>query len=168
MEFHRVIASAHEEFSSLTQPSGFHSALNWSGATTPAAYYAFYHVVYWTRTVVDRFEELLRPALSDDRGLWNTLQRIRTESGGQEFADARDLAGIALHKWTSPYSGFAAKVDGGKLLYPVGDRIANKQSLRANLSFASGRHAEALVEGYWDAVLHFVDRLLNVFYPPSA
>ncbi len=165
MELRRVIGLAQQEFSSLEPIPGPPQVTNWADATTPAVYYAFYHGVYWTRTVIDRYEELLGPALSHDRALWNSLQRTRSEAGGSAFDDARALAGIALHKWTSPYSGFSAKVEGQKLVYPVVDRIVDRENLRANLRFSSGRHVEALIEEYWEAVCRFIDRLLDVFYP---
>ena len=167
MELRRVIALAQEEFNSLRPIPHLPPAPNWGGATTPVVYYAFYHGAYWTRTVIDRYEELLRPALSHDQPLWVSLQKMRTQTGGAAFADARDLAGISLHKLTSPYSGFSAKVENGKLIYPIVDRIVDRKSIRANLLFASGRHAEALIEEYWVAVCQFIDGLLAVFYPVS-
>jgi len=161
-EFYRVASIGQKEFDESGSPSE-----NWGGATTPAAYYAFQNAVNWTRTVKDRFEERLLKAIGHDQDLKKTVQRIRQETAGPQLEDARELAGCGLHRLTPPYPGSGAKVKGGKLIYPIPDRVDNKDDFRANLRFDRGRHAEALVEEYWEAVNHFMDRLLDVFYPAA-
>ena len=103
-EFLRVIGIAQEEYSSLFPgvdqsvphyPAAPHL---WGGATVPAVYFAFFEAVTWTRTVIDRFQEPLKLTVQPhDHELWKSLQRIRSESGGQMFDDARTLAGVSLH-----------------------------------------------------------------------
>ncbi len=90
---------------------------------------------------------------------------MRTETVGQQFEDARALAQCNLHIFTPPYACHSAKVEESRLVYPVVDKITDPDNFRANLRFASGRHAEALVEKYWETVSRFMERLLSVFYP---
>lgn len=162
-EFRRVITIAQEEFTAICSPP---YDPNWAGSNTPAAYYEFCNAVVWTRTVDDRFRDELRDALKHESALWRKLQRIRSETAGSEFEDARLLANCSLHKFTPPYSNFSAKVEDGILVYPVVDRIIDKENFRANLRFASGRHAAAVIDEYWEAITGFIERLLDEFYPP--
>ena len=171
-ELLRVIGIAQEEYSSLLP--GVASSVPhypavphlWGGATVPAVYFAFFEAVTWTRTVIDRFQEPLKLTVQPhDHELWKSLQKIRSESGGQVFDDARTLAGVSLHWYLPPHAGCGAKVVNGKLIYPVVDTVEDKQDFRNNLKFNKGRHAEMLVEEYWRAVYIFIDRLLDEFYP---
>ncbi len=162
--FRRVITIAQEEFTALCTPP---FSPNWTGANTPAVYYEFSNAVTWTRTVDDRYKDQLRPAVQHDQPLCNKLQRIRSEEAGSEFEDARLLAKCGLHKFTPPYANAGAKVEGATLIYPVVDRIIDPENFRANLRFASGRHAATVIEKYWEAVAGFIERLLDVFYPPA-
>ena len=115
----------------------------------------------------DRFEERLLKSIEHDDDFKKRVQRIRQETAGPQLDDARELAGCGLHWLTPPYADHGAKVKGGKLIYPIPDRVDKKNDFRDNLRFAEGRHAEALVEEYWSAVERFIDRLLNEFYPPA-
>ena len=170
-EFSRVASIGQKEFEEaeekLKKLGSGSPFKNWGGATTPAAYYAFQNTVNWARTVKDRFEERLLKAIGHDQDLKKTVQRIRQETAGPQLEDARELAGCGLHRLTPPYAGHGAKVEGSKLIYPIPDRVDNKHDFRANLRFDAGRHAEVLVEEYWEAVTHFMDRLLDVFYPAA-
>lgn len=169
-ELLRVIGIAQEEYSSAMrawdQQSDQQVIDAWGGATVPAVYFAFFEAVTWTRTVIDRFQEPLKEVVQPhDRELWKSLQRIRSESGGQLFDDARTLAGISLHWYSPPHAGCGAKIVNGKLIYPVVDNVDDEQDFRNNLNFSKGRHAEILVEEYWKAVCIFIDRVLDEFYP---
>lgn len=165
-ELLRVIGIAQEEYYSLQDNAGKLAAVRmWSGVTTPAVYCAFFETAFWTRTVIDGFEEPLRSAVQPyDDNLWNRLQRIRSESGRQEFEDARWLAGVSLHRYTPPYAGSGASVVEGGLIYPVIDAVTDHQDFRKNLRFDKGRHVEMLAEKYWGAVCQFVGRILDEFY----
>jgi hypothetical protein len=68
-----------------------------------------------------------------------------------------------LHKFTLRYSGASAKVDSGKLVYPV-PRIIDPDEFRRN-RMEAGRHVTSVVDELWAAVERFVDQLLDVFYP---
>ena len=160
--FGRIVKIAQKEFNSLCTPP---YPPNWNGASTPPVYYEFCNAVAWTRTVDDRYKDRLRTALQHDPAIWKRLQRIRSEAAGTQFEDARLLAKCSLHKFTPPYSNVSAKVEGETLFYPVVDRIIDADDFRANLSYASGRHAAAVVEEYWESVSLFVEKLLDVFYP---
>jgi hypothetical protein len=169
-ELLRVIGIAQEEYSSAMrawdQQSDQRVIDAWGGATVPAVYVAFFEAVTWTRTVIDRFQEPLKEVVQPhDQELWKALQRIRSESGGQVFDDARTLAGISLHRYSPPHAGCGAKIVNGKLIYPVVDNVDDQQDFRHNLNFSKGRHAEMLVEEYWKAVCIFIDRVLDEFYP---
>ena len=171
-ELLRVIGIAQEEYSSLqirTGPAMPHYPAAphlWGGATVPAVYYAFFEAAAWTRTVIDRFEAQLKAVVQPhEPALWTSLQRIRSESGGQVLDDARTLAGVSLHRYSPPHAGCGAKVVNGKLIYPVPDTVVDRQDFRNNLRFTKDRHAEMLVEQYWQAVCIFIDRVLEVFYP---
>jgi hypothetical protein len=169
-ELLRVIGIAQEEYSlamrAWNQQSDQRVIDAWGGATVPAVYFAFFEAVTWTRTVIDRFQEPLKEVVHPhDRELWKSLQRIRSESGGQLFDDARTLAGISLHWYSPPHAGCGAKIVNGTLIYPVVDNVDDKQDFRNNLNFSKGRHAEMLVEEYWKAVCIFIDRVLDEFYP---
>ena len=51
------------------------------------------------------------------------------------------------------------------MIYPV-PIITNPNDFRANLgNMPAGRHAASLVAGFWGAVNHLIDGLLDVFYP---
>lgn len=113
-ELLRVIGIAQEEYSSAmrawNQQSDQRVIDAWGGATVPAVYFAFFEAVTWTRTVIDRFQEPLKEVVQPhDRELWKSLQRIRSESGGQLFDDARTLAGISLHWYSPPHAGCGAR-----------------------------------------------------------
>lgn len=165
-ELIRIMAISQKEYSSLQTGLGQEVPRMWGGATVPAVYCAFFEAVTWTRTVKDRFEEPFRLTIQPyDRVLWNALGRIRTESVGKVFEDARTLAGVSLHRYSPPYAGCGAKVVNEKLIYPVVDNVDDKQDFRNNLKFDEGRHAEMLVEEYWKAVCIFIDRILDEFYP---
>jgi hypothetical protein len=157
----RAMAVAQEEFDTVCVTS---DATNWGGANTPAVYYEFCNAVNWTRSVEDRYEDRLRPALRHDPGLWRMLQKIRSTTARSQFDDARLLAKCALHKFTPPYSNAGAKVKDSILIYPVPDQITDAEDFRANLQFASGRHAAAVIEEYWDAVTRFIGGLLDTLY----
>lgn len=168
-ELLRVIGIAQEEYSSAMRALGQQSDKlvidAWGGATVPAVYFAFFEAVTWTRTVIDRFQEPLKEVVQPhDPELWKTLQRIRSESGGQVFNDARTLAGVSLHWYSPPHAGCGAKIVNGKLVYPVVDNVDNEQDFRNNLNFSKGRHAETLVDEYWKAVCIFIDKILHEFY----
>ena len=81
------------------------------------------------------------------------------------FDDARALAGVSLHWYSPPHAGCGAKIVNGRLIYPVVDRVGERQDFRNNLRFDQGLHAEMLVEEYWKAVGIFVDRVVDEFYP---
>jgi hypothetical protein len=169
-ELLRVIGIAQEEYSSAMRALGQQSDQRvidaWGGATIPAVYFAFFEAVTWARTVIDRFQEPLKEVVQPhDRELWKALQRIRSESGGQVFDDARTLAGVSLHWYSPPHAGCGAKIVNEKLIYPVVDNVDDGQDFRNNLNFSKGRHAEMLVEEYWKAVCIFIDRVLDEFYP---
>lgn len=165
-ELFRIIAISQEEYSSLQTGVGDPVPRMWGGATVPAVYCAFFEAVTWTRTVIDRFQEPLKAVVQPhDPVLWKSLQKIRSESGGPVFDDARTLAGVSLHWYSPPYAGCGAKVVNGRLIYPVVDRVDDKQDFRSNLRFDKGRHAEMLVEEYWNAVCRFTDNILDEFYP---
>ena len=136
------------------------------GATTPAVYFAFFEAATWTRTVKDRFEGRLKSAVQpQDCELWNALQRIRSQSVGRVFEDARSLAGTSLHWYSPPHAGFGAKIVEGKLIYPIIDSVVDHQDFRNNIKFDKGRHAEVVVEEYWNSTCHFIDGILDEFYP---
>lgn len=158
----RAIVIAQGEFETLCKPQ---DVTTWAGANTPAIYYEFCNAIVWTRTVEDRYIEQLIPAIKHEPDLWKNLQKIRSRSAKSQFKDARLLAKCSLHKFTPPYASFSAKVEGSTLIYPVVDRIVDAENFRANLHFASGRHAAALIDEYWNAVVRFMDGLLEVFYP---
>jgi len=177
-ELLRVIGIAQEEYSSLLP--GVASSVPhypavphlWGGATVPAVYYAFFETATWTRAVIDRFEKPLCLAVQPhDQLFWNSLQRIRSVSGGKVFDDARTLAGVSLHRYSPPYAGCGAKVVDRKLIYPVVDTVpvlnavGDQADFRNYLKFNEGRHAEMLVEEYWKAVYIFIDKVLDEFYP---
>jgi hypothetical protein len=168
-ELLRVIGMAQAEYSFLIENSVPHypqAPHSWSGATTPAVYCAFFEAVTWTRTVKDRFEEPFRLTVRPhDQALWKTLARIRKETVGEVFEDARALAGVSLHRYSPPYAGCGAKIVDGKLVYRVVDTVEDKQDFRNNLKFDKGREVEMLIEEYWTAVCIFMDRLLDEFYP---
>jgi hypothetical protein len=165
-ELFRIMAISQEEYSSLQTGEDLPAPRMWGGATVPAVYSAFFEAVTWARTVIDRFQEPLKEVVQPhDRELWNTLQRIRSESGGQVLDDARTLAGVSLHWYSPPHAGCGAKVVNGKLIYPVVDNVDDRQDFRNNLKFDKGSHAEMLVEEYWKAVCIFLDRVLDEFYP---
>jgi hypothetical protein len=165
-ELLRVIEIAQEEYSSLQPKTGILADVrSWSGATTPAVYYAFFETAFWTRTVLDRFKEPLKSAIQPyDGNLWNKLQRIRSISGGRVFEDARCLARVGLHRYTPPYAGSGARVVDGRLIYPIIDAVTDDQNFRNNLRFEKGRDAEMLAEEYWSAICRFVDGILDEFY----
>ena len=107
------------------------------GATTPAVYFAFFEAATWTRTVKDRFEGRLKSAVQpQDCELWNALQRIRSQSVGRVFEDARSLAGTSLHWYSPPHAGFGAKIVEGKLIYPIIDSVVDHQDFRNNIRLA--------------------------------
>ena len=165
-EFFRIMAISQEEYSSLRTGVSRVVPRMWGGATVPAVYYAFFEVVIWTSTVIERFQEPLKAVIHPhDPVLWQALQRIRSESRGPVFDDARTLAGVSLHWYSPPYAGCGATVINGRLIYPVVDTVNEKEDFRGNLKFENGRHAEMLVEEYWNAVCHFVDSILDEFYP---
>src|SRR4029077_7542134 len=116
-ELLRIMAISQEEYSSLRTGVGNVVSRMWGGATVPAVYYAFFEAVTWTRTVIDRFQEPLQAVIQPhDPVLWQTLQRILSESGGQVFEDARTLAGVSVHWYSPPYAGCGAKVVNGRLI----------------------------------------------------
>jgi hypothetical protein len=98
-ELFRIMAISQEEYSSLQAEAGqpvLHIHM-WGGVTVPAVYCAFFEAVTWTRTVIDRFQDPLKLVVQPlDPDLWKSLQKIRRESGGQAFDDARTLAGVSL------------------------------------------------------------------------
>ena len=165
-ELFRIMAMSQKEYSSLQSGVDQEVPRMWGGATVPAVYCAFFEAVTWTRTVKDRFEEPFRLTVQPhDRALWHALGRIRTESVGKVFEDARTLAGVSLHRYSPPYAGCGAKVVNGNLVYQVVDTVEDKQDFRNNLKFDKGREVEMLVEEYWTAVCIFIDRVLDEFYP---
>jgi hypothetical protein len=103
--------------------------------------------------------------MGHDGVLWTRLNRLRHRSGGRVFLDAQNLAGIILHRFSPPYEGAGAKIVGGKLIYPLTDRVVDKKDFRNNSKFAEGRHVEMVVEEYWNGVCCFVDGMLHEFYP---
>ena len=166
-ELLRIIAIAQAEYDSLQpglgKPSEFRS---WGGATTPAVYFAFFEAATWTRTIKDRFEGPLKAAVQpQDSNLWNRLQRIRSQSVGGVFEDARGLASTNLHWYSPPYAGCGAKIVEGKLIYPIVDSVDDREDFRNNMKFDKGRHAEVVVEEYWNSTCHFIDGILDEFYP---
>lgn len=168
-ELFRIMAISQEEYSSLNNEEVASGIRMWGGATVPAVYYAFFETAIWTRTVIDRFQEPLKLVIQPkDDALWKSLQKIRSESGGQVFDDARTLAGTSLHWYLPPYAGCGAKVVNGKLIYPVVDTVDDKHDFRSNLKFDKGRDAEMLVEEYWEAVCLFIDKVLDEFYPNNS
>ena len=164
-ELFRIMAISQEEYSSLQNGLDQPGPRMWCGATVPAVYCAFFEAVTWARTVIDRFQEPLKSVVQPhDPALWKSLQKIRRESGGQVFDDARTLAGVSLHRYSPPYVGCGAKVVNGKLIYQVVDTVDDKQDFRNNLKFDKGRDAEILVEEYWRVVCIFINRVLDEFY----
>jgi hypothetical protein len=161
----RLVALAQQEFGALVQPP---YPATWAGINTPPVYYAFSEAVAWTRTVEDRFEDRLRPAVVVDRGLWNRLKVIRRATARAQFDDARLLAKCGLHKFTPPYDNAPASVQAGILIYPVIDHVVDPNNIRANLSFAAGRQVLTVVDEYWNAIGQFVDAVLAVLYPRAA
>ena len=161
----RAMAVAQEEFDKARVTS---NATNWGGANTPAVYYEFCNAVNWTRSVEDRYKDRLQPALLHDAALWGMLQKIRSGTARWQFEDTRLLAKCALHKFTLPYSNAGAKVKDSILTYPVPDRITDPEDFRANLQIASGRHAAAVIDEYWEAVTRFIDGLLDTLYAPDS
>ena len=137
-ELVRVIAIAQAEYDSLQPGLGKPSEMrSWGGATTPAVYFAFFEAATWTRTVKDRFEGRLKSAVQpQDCELWNALQRIRSQSVGRVFEDARSLAGTSLHWYSPPHAGFGAKIVEGKLIYPIIDSVVDHQDFRNNIKLA--------------------------------
>jgi hypothetical protein len=165
-ELFRIMEISQEEYSSLQNGVDQPGPHMWGGVTVPAVYCAFFEAVTWTRTVIDRFQEPLKTVVQPHNPvLWRSLQKIRSESGGQVFEDARTLAGVSLHWYSPPYAGCGAKVVNGRLIYPVVDRVGDRQDFRSNLRFDQGLHAEMLVEEYWKAVGIFIDRVVDEFYP---
>jgi hypothetical protein len=160
----RVIVIAQEEFKKVCNPP---YPPRWSDANTPAVYYEFCNSVAWTRTVDDRFKDQLRRALQHDKPLLKEVQTIRSKSAGPQFEDVRLLAKCALHKFTPPYANAGARIEGETLIYPIPDRITDPENFRANLHFNSGRHVTSVIDEYWAAVSCFIEKLLDVFYPPS-
>ncbi len=161
----RVMAAARVEFEdALKSLPSLQETHSWGGANTPAVYHEFGNTVAWTRAVDDRYgSDRLRPAVQHDPGLWKDLQRIRSTTAGAQFDDARLLARVSLHKFTPPYPGAGAKVEGGALVYPV-PIILNADDYRGN-RLVPGRHVASVVDDLWAAVERFVDQLLDVFYP---
>lgn len=167
----RVVAAAQAEFDELgglpaaprTTPSDGPSF--WAGRNTPSVYCEFANAVAWARAVDDRYgSDRLRPAVQPhDPDLWTQLQQIRSVTAGPQFEDARQLAKVTLHKFTLPYSGASAKVESGKLVYPV-PLIIDPDEFRRN-RMEAGRHVTSVVDELWAAVERFVDQLLDVFYP---
>ena len=164
-ELIRVIAIAQAEYDSLQPGLGKPSEVGmWGGATTPAVYFAFFEAATWTRTVRDRFDERLKLAVQpQDSNLWNVLQRIRSKSVGRVFEDARGLASTNLHWYSPPYAGCGAKIVEGKLIYPIVDSVDDREDFRNNIKFDKGRHAEVVVEEYWNLICHFIDGILDEF-----
>jgi len=173
-QLQRNIAIAQQEWETLKVGLGIEQEETelWAGTSTRAVYYAFYTAVTASRTVTDRFEERLRGALAHDRDLWKQLQRMRSEEAGSVFEDARHLAGCYLHLFTPPYPNFSAEVVHGQIIYPVVDNIDTneKKNYPAILknNFRQGRHASAVMDDYWECISSFIDRLVQVFYPPKS
>jgi hypothetical protein len=162
----RAIIVAQEEFDAAREGMPeLRETHSWGGRNTPAVYYEFCNAVAWARTVKDRYEDRLLPAIQHDAELVIRLQKIRARANA-ELEDARRLAQCGLHKYTPPYPLAGAKpVEGGQLIYPV-PIITNPNDFRANLgNMPAGRHAASLVAGFWGAVNHLIDGLLDVFYP---
>jgi hypothetical protein len=161
----RIIASAQAELEDALkgQPS-LPDGEFWGGRNTPAVYHEFGNAVAWTRAVDDRYRKnRLLPTVQHDPGLLRDLQEIRRSTGaGAQFEEARRLARVSLHKFTPPYPGAGAKVEGGVLVYPV-PIIVDPDDFRAN-RLVAGRHVVS-VDDLWAAVERFVDQLLDVFYP---
>lgn len=161
----RAIIVAQEEFDAAREGMpDLREVHSWGGNTVPV-YYEFCNAVAWTRTVKDRYEDRLLTAVQHDAELVIRLQKIRARANA-ELEDARRLAQCGLHKYTPPYPLAGAKlVEGGQLIDPV-PIITNPNDFRANLgNMPAGRHAASLVAGFWGAVNHLINGLLDVFYP---